>query len=144
MPYAKVVISERTGLINIPEYFAVLQGLFDTVKQIAKEQEGKERYDLDRSLLEEKLSYYLPDKDLNKLVNYFSPYEQRFLDKIHNLKYKFGDGMLVKSIEDIILAGILKNEVKYDYVVGNPPYVRIQGFTKSLKNIINQYIKKPP
>jgi hypothetical protein len=48
------------------------------------------------------------------LTSYFSPYAQNFLDLIHNLKYKFGDGRLVKSMEDVILAGILKNQVEYD------------------------------
>jgi len=60
------------------------------------------------------------------LVSFFTPYAEHFLQKFKELEETFGDGKLIKSIEDIMLAAILKNYVKYDFVVGNPPYVRIQ------------------
>jgi hypothetical protein len=54
-----------------------------------------------------------------------APYGTGFLGTIKQLKSKYGDGRLVKSIEDLILASILKNYVRYDYIVGNPPYVNV-------------------
>ncbi|PXF52391.1 MAG: hypothetical protein C4B56_05665 [Candidatus Methanophagaceae archaeon] len=40
---------------------------------------------------------------------------------------------MIKSVEDIILAAILKNYVKYNFVVGNPSYVNIRMIAKEQK-----------
>ncbi|MFQ6121174.1 MAG: N-6 DNA methylase, partial [Methanosarcinales archaeon] len=120
MPNLTEVISESTGLLNIPEYFLALQALFDTVKESAK----YDIYELDLKELEWNFKRYLQDKDMSKLVNFFGVYAKNFLSSTKNLKINFEDGRLIKSIEDLIIAGLLKNYVTYDFVVGNPPYVR--------------------
>ncbi|MEA2032512.1 MAG: TaqI-like C-terminal specificity domain-containing protein [Euryarchaeota archaeon] len=119
MPYDKDVFS-RTDLLNVQEYFAALQAVFDTVKESARQ----EKYEVDKEELERDFKRYLEDKEWSGLVSFFTPYAEHFLQKFNELKETFGDGKLIKSIEDIMLAAILKNYVKYDYVVGNPPYVR--------------------
>jgi len=121
MPYFKEVIA-KTDLPNIEDYFAALQAIFDTVKESA----WKEIYKVDKESLERNFKIYLEEKDWKDLVSFFTPYAEGFLQKFKELKDTFGDGKLIKSIEDIALAAILKNYVKYDFVVGNPPYVRIQ------------------
>ncbi|MGB2841492.1 MAG: TaqI-like C-terminal specificity domain-containing protein, partial [Halobacteriota archaeon] len=121
MPYDKDVFA-RTELLNVQDYFAALQAVFDTVKDSAQQ----EKYDVDKENLERNFKRYLGDKEWNGLVSFFTPYAEHFLQKFKELEETFGDGKLIKSIEDIILAAILKNYVKYDFVVGNPPYVRIQ------------------
>ncbi|VVB85848.1 Uncharacterised protein [uncultured archaeon] len=129
MPFRGEAISEKTGLLNIPEYFAALQALFDTVKEAARAEPEKQVIEKDR--LESSLKLYLPNKDWAKLAGFFMPYGRYFLDTIKKLKNEYGDGRLVKSIEDIILAGLLKNYVEYDFVVGNPPYVRLHNLSDS-------------
>jgi hypothetical protein len=109
-------------LLNVQEYFAALQAVFDTVKESA----WQEKYETDRAKLERNFKLYLEDKDWNGLVSFFMPYAEHFLLKFKELKETFGDGKLIKSVEDLMLAAILKNYVKYDFVVGNPPYVRVQ------------------
>ena len=121
MPYFKDVIS-KTGLYDVRDYFAALQAVFDTVKESARD----EKYEVDKEELERNFKRYLEDKEWNRLVSFFTPYAKHFLEKFKELKATFGDGKLIKSFEDIMLAAILKNYVKYDFVVGNRPYVRIQ------------------
>ncbi|MGB7534023.1 MAG: TaqI-like C-terminal specificity domain-containing protein [Halobacteriota archaeon] len=125
MPYDKDVFS-RTDLLNVQEYFAALQAVFDTVKESTRQ----EKYEVDKEELERNFKRYLEDKEWQGLVFFFTPYAQHFLDKFKELQETFGDGKLIKSIEDIILAAILKNYVKYDFVVGNPPYVRTKKLTR--------------
>jgi len=128
MPYDKDVFA-RTDLLNVQEYFAALQAVFDTVKESA----WQEKYEVDKGELERNFKRYLEDKEWNGLVSFFTPYAEHFLQKFKELKETFGDGKLIKSIEDIMLAAILKNYVKYDYVVGNPPYVNIRLIAKDQK-----------
>lgn len=126
MPFRGEAISEKTGLLNIPEYFAALQALFDTVKEAAR----AEQQAIAQERLESNLKVYLQNKDWARLSGFFMPYGRYFLDTIKKLRTEYGDGRLVKSIEDIILAGLLKNHVEYDFVVGNPPYVRVQTISE--------------
>ena len=128
MPYDKDVFA-RTDLLNVPEYFAALQAVFDTVKEAA----WQEKYDVDTKELERNFKRYLDDKNWSGLVFFFTPYAKHFLLKFRELKETFGDGKLIKSLEDIMLAAILKNYVKYDFVVGNPPYVRVQMLNEKQK-----------
>jgi len=133
MPYFKEVIA-KTDLPNVEEYFAALQAVFDTVKEAA----WQEKYEVSTKELERNFKRYLKDKEWNGLVSFFAPYAKHFLQKFKELKETFGDGKLIKSLEDIILAAILKNYVKYDFVVGNPPYVRVQMLQKEAKEVYNQ------
>ncbi len=112
----------KTDLKNIPEYFCALQAVFDIVKH----QVRNDKYEVDKALMERRMKEYLEGKKWKLLVEFFGPYADRILLAIRDLKYQFGDGRLVKSVEDIMLAGLLKNFVEYDFVVGNPPYVRVQ------------------
>ena len=137
MPQSQEVWA-KTDLRNIPEYFCSLQAIFDTVKYQARNEE----YVIDTDLMERGLKDYLRDKNWSNLVTFFTPYANQILYTIKDLKYEFGDGRLVKSIEDVMLAGLLKNYVKYDYVVGNPPYIRIQKIPKTQRKGWADYITK--
>jgi len=137
MPRSREVWA-KTDLRNIPEYFCALQAIFDAVKYQARNEE----YTIDTDIMERRLKEYLKDKNWSALVNFFTPYANQILNTIKDLKYKFGDGRLVKSVEDVMLAGLLKNYVRYDYVVGNPPYVRIQKIPKSQREGWQGYVTK--
>lgn len=133
---SKEEIFKNKLLNNTEEYFCSLQAIFDSVKKTArmKEKEGEnEEWKIDRNMLKKDLKNYLNEKDFEKLAEYFLSYANDYLNEIENLRYKFGDGRLVKSIEDVVLASLLKNYVEYDFVVGNPPYVRVQRLTDDAK-----------
>ncbi|MCK4444480.1 MAG: N-6 DNA methylase, partial [Thermoplasmata archaeon] len=134
---------DKTDLTSYQQYFCALQAIFDTVKY----QSRSDDYGIDTDLLERRFKEYLQDKKWSELVGFFAPYGDQILSTIKDLRYKFGDGRLVKSIEDVMLGGLLKNYVKYDYVVGNPPYVRFHGlseedkksYSKNFKSAYKQY-----
>lgn len=123
MPRLQLTLSE-TDLHNNEEYFGALQGLFDVVKEQAKGlQDSGEVPTFDKNKFETTLKrHYLSNKNWTELSDFFAPFARGLLDRIHQLQSEFDDGRLIKSIEDIFLAALLKNEQKYDYVVGNPPW----------------------
>lgn len=134
MPFINTVLSQ-TDLLNYEEYFASLQAIFDVVKESAEEG----IYTVNEEILENGFKEYLENKSWSQLVNFFKPYADDLLARIKKLKHEFEDGRLVKSIEDVFLAAILKSFVKYDFVVGNPPYVRIQSLSPEQKEYYSKY-----
>jgi hypothetical protein len=59
------------------------------------------------------------------------------LENVRYLKEEHNDGRLFKMFEDTVLALVVKNYMEYDYVVGNPPYVRIQNLPDSQKEMMD-------
>lgn len=130
---------KETDLHNNEEYFGALQALFDVVKgQAHGMQDGNGVPEFDTEEFEYTLkSRYLSDKDWSALSTFFEPFASELLEQIETLQSEFDDGRLVKSIEDIFLAALLKTQ-DYDYVVGNPPYVRIQNLPDEQKTYLNE------
>ncbi|MFQ6063292.1 MAG: class I SAM-dependent DNA methyltransferase, partial [Methanosarcinales archaeon] len=123
-------VRANTDILNYDEYFSALQAIFDVVKKSAR----LELYELHKEDLKNSLKEYLGTFDdiaLINLVDFFFDYAKEILKTLKDLKYKFGDGRLIKSIEDVIIASILKNYITYDFVVGNPPYVRIERLSEN-------------
>lgn len=104
---------------DMDNYFILLKLTFDVIKDKAR----KEHYKvLTRDLADE---YQKRFDEAPTLAGYLQPHAQEILSRIQELREKYKDGRLIKSLEDLVLAGILKNFFLYDYVVGNPPYVSI-------------------
>jgi len=128
MPHTKMVRKQsQIDIYDNEEYFATLQALFDTIKQQAKEMQKESKIiDFDKELFIKTMKrHYLSDKNFEKIAEFFHSFAKDLLQKIHLLQTEFEDGRLIKSIEDVFLSALLKNEQKYNFVVGNPPYVRI-------------------
>jgi len=124
MPHSGTVL-RNTDIYNNEEYFGALQGLFDVVKEQAEDMDDDKIPEFDEERFETILKkHYLSDKDWNQISSFFRTFGNELIEKIYELQTEFDDGRLIKSIEDIFLAALLKNEQRYDYVVGNPPYVR--------------------
>ncbi len=141
MPYSETVL-RNTDIYNNEEYFGALQGLFDVVKEQAEVMSDEDEVpEFDEKRFEKVLKRrYLSDKDWNQISSFFRTFGNELIEEIHELQTEFDDGRLIKSIEDIFLAALLKNEQKYDYVVGNPPYVRKELIDNKdqLKNTYNE------
>jgi type I restriction-modification system DNA methylase subunit len=131
--------AREAGLYNNQEYFLALQAFFDVIKDQARKMQTKSEIpQFQRERFERQLKRYgLENKEWNQVVSLFQTFADRLLQQIDQLQSEFDDGRLVKSIEDIYLAALLKNEQKYDYVVGNPPYVRQEAIGSEIK----QYLK---
>ncbi len=140
MPHSETVL-RNTDIYNNEEYFGALQGLFDVVKKQAEDMDDGEIPEFDEERFEAILKkHYLSDKDWSQISSFFRTFGNELIEKIYELQTEFDDGRLIKSIEDIFLAALLKNEQKYDYVVGNPPYVEIQTLGDQQKeNLENDY-----
>jgi type I restriction-modification system DNA methylase subunit len=109
---------KRYLLGDMDNYFILLKLTFDVIKDKAR----KEHYKvLTKDLADE---YQKRFAEAPTLAGSLQPHAQQILDRIEELKEKYKDGRLIKSLEDLVLAGVLKNFFLYDYVVGNPPYVR--------------------
>jgi len=122
LPLYRTVRNE-TAVKNTEDYYAAIQALFSYVKKRADsiEYEGPE-VNLDELEMEFESKPRLRDCHPRGLAHFFSEDAEDLLKKVQTLKSDFDDGRLVKSIEDVLTATVLKGD-EYDFVVGNPPYV---------------------
>jgi hypothetical protein len=131
-------IQLETGVGNFGEYFAALQGVLDTVKDHMKlaEQFGDDFDWTYQSGLEERINHHTA-REYSGVEEFFAPYVDDMLENVRYLKEEHNDGRLFKMFEDTVLALVVKNYMEYDYVVGNPPYVRIQNLPDSQKEMMD-------
>lgn len=117
---------------NFGEYFAALQGVLDVVKFHMNE--GMWEYG---GGLQQGINRYTT-REYEGIEEFFASYVNDVLSTVRHLEEEHGDGRLFKMFEDTILALVVKNYMEYDYVVGNPPYVRIQNLPDSQKAMLDQ------
>jgi len=132
-------IQLETGVSNFGEYFAALQGVLDTVKDhMALAEEFGDDFDWTyQSGLEERVNHYTA-RDYSGVEEFFAPYVDDMLENVRYLKEEHNDGRLFKMFEDTVLALVVKNYMEYDYVVGNPPYVRVQHLPDRQKEMLDR------
>lgn len=105
--------------------------MFAAVEVLSQAYDAKSKLPNLKTNLRKELGLYNPNPD--KLVDYLEPYAQKVWETLQNLKDKHGDGRFLKTLEDLMLGLVLKHYLQYDYVVGNPPYVRVQNLPDILK-----------
>lgn len=106
-------------VLKLEEYVAALACVFQFVRD--------RRQKLD-SLLRSRFG-----ERVDRLRDYLQPTVERLEATVEELRGKFEDGRFLKTIEDLVLAVSLKHDLQYDFVVGNPPYVRIQKIPEHVK-----------
>lgn len=128
-----------TGVDNFGEYFAALQGVLDNVKDHMKyaEEVGDDFDWKYQSGLAESIGKYT-SRDYDGVEEFFAPYVDDMLDNVRYLREEHNDGRLFKMFEDTVLALVVKNYMEYDYVVGNPPYVRVQNLPDQQKAMLEE------
>lgn len=104
---------------NLEEYVAALARVF----QVARDK---------RSSLEALLKARFPERT-EKLAKYLEKTLDALNGTVAELQGKYNDGRFLKTIEDLVLAVSLKHDMQYEFVVGNPPYVRIQKIPDHVK-----------
>lgn len=119
-------VEEKCDVQNEEEYFAVLQGILDVVKEHMDFYRGEGGRDQDweyRGGVAQSIEQYIiRDADIES--EFFESYVETMLQKVQLLDQEYGDGRLFKIFEDKVLGIVVKNFIKYDFVVGNPPYIR--------------------
>jgi len=127
--WKKTSVGTEYNLFNLDEYFCVTQAMFDAVKAMVK----VEADEVPTKGLEAHVKKYLTNKDFHVIAEFFKPYADHTLKEVRRLQTEFEDGRLIKSIEDSVLAALLKNYLRYDFVLGNPPYVRVHRLLSEQK-----------
>lgn len=137
--WTKAQSTTKYAFLNLDEYFCAAQGMFDSIKEMAR----VEAQEVLTITLKNHLMKYLSKKDFQLLAELLKPYADHILEQAKNLQSQFQDGRLIKSIEDAVLAALLKNYLQgnfgFDFVVGNPPYVRVQRLPGDLKRYYSEY-----
>lgn len=110
---------DQNLVVNLEEYVATLACVFQTVR------DGRHSLSL---LLKSRFG-----ERVEKLEDYLKPTVELLKATVEELKGKFDDGRFIKTIEDLVLAVSLKHDLQYDFLVGNPPYVRIQKIPQHVK-----------
>lgn len=124
-PQFSHVQSATSGEIsNQQQYFSALCAVFDGVKAQAAE----ESYEITTDqLVPYFYDYFSRERDVEQIASVFYDTANQFLETIRELREEYNDGRLLKLIEDVVLGATLKNDIGYDYVVGNPPWVAKQS-----------------
>ena len=115
--------ARSSGLVNnVEEYFQVLQILFQALR---KEQ-------TDPEILANEFRYR-GFSNAQELARFVQPALEGLRETLMELTREFEDGRFLKAFEHLALALLVKNDFSFDYVVGNPPYVRIQNIPELLR-----------
>jgi methylase of polypeptide subunit release factors len=123
LPVPRQDLAKEQGLaLNQEEYAVILSALFDAV------QSGD-----DRPTLEDRLSALrvsLP----TEVAAFLWPTLTELRSRVEVLRTKYEDGRFLKTLRELAVSVVVKNELTFDYVVGNPPYVRVQRLPDELKS----------
>ena len=122
----------NAGVRNFGEYYAALQGVLDVVKYHMHESQWTYLGGLDEGI------HRYTSQEYDGVEDFFEPYVNDILGTVQYLREDHGDGRLFKMFEDSVLALVVKNYMTYDYVVGNPPYVRIQNLPDQQKAMLDE------
>lgn len=141
--YRRVLSTQEIDVYNEEDYFVALQAVFAAVKeQVALAEEGLAEYRIDEGDLADELRNHLDgDRDYRQMAEFFaSEMAEELILTIERLINQYNDGRLVKSIEDDVIATLLKNPdyVEFDYVIANPPYVDNQELNSKQKERIEE------
>lgn len=115
-------LARERGLVgSSEEYTVALTALFDAADASESEQQLRGRL--------ERASFPNP----SGLATFMAPALREIQLTNLRLRDEFQDGRFRKTLRDLALATVVKNELRFDAVVGNPPYVRVQRLPELLR-----------
>jgi len=135
--FPKLENAKESGhILNEREWMRAIQSVFASVQKLGFALDaGTLIPDLSKELRSAIINIGGFQKDRSKsLSKFLFPYAEALWAILQELKIQHDDGRFLKTMEDLMMGVILKHYVKYDYVVGNPPYIRIQKIPSILKS----------
>jgi hypothetical protein len=114
------------GLVrNAREWLLMLQAMFAAIAaRRSNSTAGEPAQSLRDGLLDTLGSRFTEPE---RMVPVLLPHTEGIWNLVNYLRENHGDGRFLKTLEDVVLGLVLKHDFQYQYVVGNPPYVRIQN-----------------
>lgn len=132
LEFPRLEAAKKSRLIrNEREWLLALQSVFVAVETRSQAFDAAQVLPNLQEKLRTELANYQTEPDA--LTAYLLPYAEKVWDVLEDLKTNHGDGRFLKTLEDLMLGLVLKHYMQYDFVVGNPPYVRIQNIPEVLK-----------
>ena len=126
LTFPRLEVAMNSGIVNNErEWLVTLQAIFecvDAARRVSDPTAGP--IDL-KPYLSSSLARSF--KQLGSKVSKLISYADEVWKLLAYLKKEHGDGRFLKTLEDLVLGLVLKHDLSYDFVVGNPPYVRIQN-----------------
>jgi len=119
------------GVDTYGDYFKTLLGLLDVVK--AHRRDEADSYATDCLSVEDALQRYF-DRPVGGLEAFLEGYVNGLLETLDELGEYDSQGRLLPIFEDVALSLIVKNYLKYDYVIANPPYVEANNIDSGFKS----------
>ena len=114
---------------NAEEYFRAQHAMFEAIRQ------ASEHGTIAPNAMElEEIFAGLGLVHAAELARYVQPSAEKIIEEIEQLRTEYEDGRFLRTLEDLALAMTLKHELRYDFVVGNPPYIRIQNIPEVLRS----------
>ncbi len=124
--FPRLETAKMDGVIaNVRQWLQALQGVFAAVEVLSQAKDRGQK--LPKIATELKHQFAAQHASPEKLVAYLEPYASGVWKTLLDLKENHGDGRFLKTLEDLMLGLVLKHYMRYDFVVGNPPYVRVQN-----------------
>ena len=117
---------------NVRDWLMALQSVFAAVEVLSQARDHGEKLPKLKTTLRSELAKRHPQPDA--LTDYLEKYANGVWETLLDLIENHGDGRFLKTLEDLMLGLVLKHYLRYQFVVGNPPYVRVQNIPETLRN----------
>ena len=128
---------KSNSISTVEDYYSSYQALFDTMKRYQINEKENPEWEKEEliSELQSDLKHYFK-KNIPEISGSYVDLFISIMKLVRNLKGEYANERIVKLIEDAVLAIIIKNYFKYNYVAGNPPYLDFRSQNKN-----NDYYK---
>ncbi len=124
--FPRLETAKNDGVVsNVRQWLQALQSVFAAVEVLSQAVDKNKKLPKLETELKHQLA--IQHSQTKELLAYLLPYAQKVWETLLDLKTNHGDGRFLKTLEDLMLGLVLKHYMRYSFVVGNPPYVRVQN-----------------
>jgi N-6 DNA Methylase/Type I restriction enzyme R protein N terminus (HSDR_N)/Eco57I restriction-modification methylase len=123
--------AKQKGVVkNVRDWLMAMQSVFAAVEVLSQAKDRAENMPELKAVLRDELAKRHPQPEA--LTDYLERYANGVWETLLDLKINHGDGRFLKTLEDLMLGLVLKHYLRYQFVIGNPPYVSVQNIPENL------------